>query len=194
MKTRTDPEIGEQIRQARRNKKLTLERLAARSGVSRSVVSQIERGETNPTLGTLLGITRALQLDITKLVGDGIKSSEPNNAAGDIEHVRANLTPSISSTDGNCRIDILNPPWSASSVEWYKMNFQPGSVLESDPHSAGSVEHLTVIEGKVDVWNGSEWVTAQQDETVRYRADRRHAIANPHPDPAKVIVVVLYPQ
>lgn len=194
MKTTTDPQLGFKLRSARKTKKLTLDELSELSGVSRSMVSQMERGQTNPTLGTLLSVTRSLGLDIGELIAQGVEDQPSAPVETDIEHVKAHLTPTISSPDGKCRIDILNPAHTASSVEWYEMHFEPASVLESDAHSAGAVEHLTVIDGSVDVRSGPSWVTVHKDETVRYRADREHSIANPNDNPATVIVVVLYGQ
>jgi len=192
MKTVTDPQIGNRIRSARKNKQLTLDRLSSLSGVSRSMLSEIERGRTNPTLGTLLSVTQCLEIDVGDLIGDAVRNPSSSGTASDIQHVKAHLTPAISSSDGKCRIDILNPAHTASSVEWYEMRFEPGAVLDSDAHGEGAVEHLTVIDGRIDVKNGTDWVAVSKDETVRYRADRAHAIANPYKSPATVIVVVLY--
>lgn len=193
MKTVTDPQIGNRIRSARKNKQLTLDELSSLSGVSRSMLSEIERGRTNPTLGTLLSVTECLDIDVGDLIRDtGVRNPSSSGTEVDIEHVKAHLTPAISSSDGKCRIDILNPAHTASSVEWYEMRFEPGAVLDSDAHGEGAVEHLTVIDGRVEVRNGADWVAVSKDETVRYRADRAHAIANPYKKPATVIVVVLY--
>lgn len=192
MKTVTDAELGARLRSARKAKKLTIDALSELSGVSRSMISQMERGRTNPTLGTLLSVTRQLGLHVSELISDGVKDEFTAGVESGIEHVASHLTPTISSRDGKCRINILNPAHTSSSVEWYEMHFEPSSVLESDAHSSGTVEHLTVIDGAVDVRSGRGWVTVHKDETVRYRADREHTIANRYDDPATVIVVVLY--
>ena len=58
--TSEPPLLGPRLHQLRKRKKLTLDELAVMSGVSRSMLSQIERGQTNPTFATLWNLTRAL--------------------------------------------------------------------------------------------------------------------------------------
>ena len=62
------PELGPRLRDRRQAKGLTLEGLATASGVSRSMLSQVERGEANPTFATLWNLTQALGLNLDDLV------------------------------------------------------------------------------------------------------------------------------
>ena len=79
------------LKEARRAKGLSLEAVANLSGVSRSMVSQIERGESSPTISTLWNLTRALQVDFAGLL-------EENSAAAQIDVLRADEAPSIDKT------------------------------------------------------------------------------------------------
>lgn len=63
------PELGPLLREKRQFHGLTLEELAKASGVSRSMLSPVERGEANPTFATLWSLTQALGLSIDDLVG-----------------------------------------------------------------------------------------------------------------------------
>ena len=63
------PAIGPRIQAIRKKQHLSLEELSARSGVSKSMLSQIERGEANPTFATLWNLTRALDLEFSDLIG-----------------------------------------------------------------------------------------------------------------------------
>lgn len=74
------------LKEARRTQGLSLEAVANLSGVSRSMVSQIERGESSPTIATLWNLTRALQVDFAGLLEDG-------EAADKIEVLRATDVP-----------------------------------------------------------------------------------------------------
>ena len=71
------PPLGPHIQQIRKARRLTLEQLAAASGVSRSMLSQIERGQANPTFATLWNLTRALNIDISALVGGQATQPDP---------------------------------------------------------------------------------------------------------------------
>ena len=72
------PDIGKTIKQLRSAKNLTLDQLAESSGVSKSMLSQIERNKTNPTVGTLWSLTEALNIDIGDLLGASPKKNDIN--------------------------------------------------------------------------------------------------------------------
>ena len=62
-------EVGSRVKLARRAANLTLEELAARSTVSRAMLSKVERGEKSPTLGVLIAIARGLGKTVSELMG-----------------------------------------------------------------------------------------------------------------------------
>src|SRR5690349_18284632 len=97
------PEIGPLIQRERKARHLTLERLAALSGVSRSMLSQIERGESNPTFAVLWGLTQALKIDLGELI-----AGEATQPASPIDVVSVALTPEIKSPEGHWRLRILS--------------------------------------------------------------------------------------
>jgi transcriptional regulator with XRE-family HTH domain len=181
----TPPEVGHILHRLRLAQKLTLDELARASDVSKSVLSQIERDQTNPTVGTLWRLANALGVRIEDLLrspgrGDGICVVD--------EHT----TPVLVSSDRRCRIRVLGPVEMAGRLEWYEMRFDPRGALVSEPHEPGTVEHLTVLEGKVEVESGTahDRAVLATGQTARYRADQAHAIRNPFDAPAVVIVVV----
>ena len=67
----------------------------------------------------------------------------------------------------------------------------PGGVLESDAHQRGSVESLTVIQGELQVEVGGETEIVRAEETLRYRADRRHVIRNAGAVPARAEMICI---
>ena len=178
------PEIGPRLQARRRELGWTLEDLAARSGVSRSMLSQIERGRANPTFATLWGLTRALGLDLSEL-------GEAGGAAGAVEIAPSHFTPEIRSADGLCTLRILGPIDLAGRSEWYEIAIAPGGALVSEGHAAGSREHLTVQSGTLEIESGASRGTATAGDTARYAADAPHAIRNPHAEPARGFLVVL---
>ena len=111
------PQIGPTLRRHRKSRGLTLEDLAELSGVSKSMLSQIERGQANPTLAVLWSLTRALKLDFADLL-EGAGARHLDDEA--IEVTSDAHTPQIRSADGLCRLRILSPPgspaiWSGTS-------------------------------------------------------------------------------
>lgn len=179
------PAIGPHLQHLRRTRGLTLEKLAASSGVSRSMLSQIERGQANPTLATVWSLARALDLDVSELIG-GAQGKTRHR----IEVTAPSFVPEIRTEDGGCLLRILSPADRVGSLEWYDLTVQPGAALRSQPHARGSREHLTVIEGALVVDIGEERVAAAVGTTVRYPVDIPHAIVNEGEGIARALLVV----
>jgi transcriptional regulator with XRE-family HTH domain len=182
------PRIGPVIQQERKARRLTLEQLAVRSGVSKSMLSQIERGEANPTFAVLWGLTQALSIDFSDLVAGGVAHRQGSS----IEVVSVAHTPEIGSPDGAWTLRILSPPGMAGKIEWYEMELAQGGRLRSDPHAPGTVEHLTAWTDGLTVTSGAVREILQRGETARYRADSAHEIVNAGEAPARALMVVMY--
>lgn len=160
--------LAERLRAARKARGLSLDAAARLSGVSRSMVSQIERGESSPTVATLWNLTRALGVDFAGLLA-------PDAPAG-IEVVRAGAAPVITAAPG-VRIRILSPPDSVGAHEVYDLTLDAGGVLDSRPHAPGCREHLTVVTGLMRLTSGAAEAALGPGDTARYPADRPHRIA-----------------
>ncbi|MBW4706924.1 XRE family transcriptional regulator [Roseobacter sp. YSTF-M11] len=163
-------QLPARLKEARRDQGLSLDAVAKLSGVSRSMVSQIERGESSPTIATLWNLTRALQVDFAGLL-DGAP------AAPQIETLRAADVPTIDNLGSGCRIRILSPPEDAGKHEVYELTISDGGSLDSQPHARGAREHLTVIDGSLTVTSGDAENTLRAGDTARYAADVPHRIA-----------------
>lgn len=159
------------LKEERKKMGLSLEALSQLSGVSRSMLSQIERNESSPTVASLWNLTRALNVDFAGLL------DETGIAARSIKHVvRACEVPQISSKAEGCIIRILSSAEDVGQNEVYDMEFKKGAVLKSAPHKINCEEHLTALEGCVIVQSDEEEITLNVGDTVRYRADRKHSI------------------
>ncbi len=174
--------LAERLRAARKAKGLSLDAVAGISGVSRSMVSQIERGESSPTVATLWNLTQALGVDFAGLLEE---TPQPG-----IEVTRAGQAPVMTGHGKGLRIRILSPAESVGSHEVYDLIFQPGGQLVSAPHSAGCREHLTVIEGRLRVVSGEESIEIGPGDTARYAADRVHALHEVGDAAARAVLIV----
>lgn len=179
------PQIGPYIQAFRKRRSLTLDDLAKLSGVSRSMLSQIERGQANPSLATVWALSNALKVDISELIVGQV--SEPKFR---IELASASFTPEIKTEDGSCTLRILSPPDHAEEFEWYELLFQPGGSLDSKPHHKGTREHLTILEGAVQVRAGTESVEVLAGGTARYPADVLHTIQAIGDGPVRALLVM----
>ncbi len=178
------PRVGQMVHRLRRVNNLTLEELARRSGVSKSMLSQIERNRTNPTFATVWRLTNALGVGLDEVFrGD---AQEPT-----VDLLPAHATPSVNSADGKCLLRILGPLDLAGLTEWYELTAAPGAELVSEAHESGTSEHLSVFEGRLEVESGEASCGLGAGETVRYPADQAHAIRNRGATPARALLVVV---
>jgi quercetin dioxygenase-like cupin family protein len=101
--------------------------------------------------------------------------------------------PMLRNPDGSCALRILGPLELAGQFEWYALDLQPGGVLASQPHEAGTREHLTLVTGLLEVVSGDATQRLEPGETARYAADGPHAIRNVGPAQASAWLVVVHP-
>jgi XRE family transcriptional regulator, regulator of sulfur utilization len=182
--TAVSGQLGKTVQRLRKAYNLSLSELSEQSGVAKSIISQIERNETNPTLATIWRLAQALDVSIERVLQD--RDDSPF-----IEKISRGDTPILVSDDGKCRLAITG--W-IKTVEWlqtYDFFADPGGVLESDAHQRGAVECLTVIQGELEVESGNETEIVRADETLRYRADRRHVIRNAGKSPARAEMICI---
>ncbi|MCF6273365.1 MAG: XRE family transcriptional regulator [Rhodobacteraceae bacterium] len=175
--------LAKRLKKTRKSKGLSLEATSKLSGVSRSMLSQIERGESSPTVATLWSLTRALQVDFAGLLDESDTGSTIK------EVMRASRTPTINSQGEGCRIRILSPPDQAGQLEVYEILFTKNGALISAPHRQGCVEHMTVLEGALSVVAGDDGAELGAGDTIRYAADCRHSI-RANGQPAKALLIV----
>lgn len=182
------PQIGPVIQKARKARHLTLEQLARLSGVSRSMLSQIERSETNPTFAVVWSLTQALDIEFSDLVsGDAVARKSAS-----IEIVPADHVPLIAPPEGGCRLKILSPPALAGRTEWYFVEIDPGGALVSAPHAHRTREHFTALSDGIAITSGDTTTTLSSGEVARYAADVPHAISNISDTVASGWLVVLF--
>jgi transcriptional regulator with XRE-family HTH domain len=162
-------QLGKTIQRLRRAYNLSLSELAEQSGVAKSIISQIERNETNPTLATIWRLSQALDVSIERFLATS--DEEPF-----IEETRAAATPMLVSEDGKIRLAIVGWIKTVEWLQWYEVTGEPGGVLEAEGHQRGSVECLTVSEGEFEVEAGGETRRAGPGDTLRYRCDRTHVV------------------
>lgn len=176
--------LGKTINRLRRAYKYSLGDLSEQSGVAKSIISQIEKNETNPTLSTVYKLARALNAPIEDIL-------RSDDAPALIEKLGPSGTPLLMSDDGLVKLRIVGWIKTIELVQWYYYESEPGGVLESEPHPPGSVENLTVLEGEVAIVVGHEEFRLSAGETARYAGDVPHRITNTGKKTAKAMMINL---
>lgn len=178
--------LGRRVKKLRTDRGWSLEELAGASGVSRSMLSEIEREKANPTLTVTFRIARAFGLTLQEL----IESAE--TSASRIQVIRASDRAQVYRSDKQCEIRTLSPLNLEKDVEFYELTLRPGGALRSQPHFEGTREFLTVEEGGVRIESGTDTDELTKGDSGTYRADVPHAIINTGRAEALVFLVVIY--
>src|SRR4051812_13385544 len=117
--------LGKTIQRLRKAYNLSLSELAEQSGVAKSIISQIERNETNPTLATIWRLSQALDVSIERVLA--AHEDDPF-----VERVTRADTPTLSSEDGKVRLAITGWIRTVEWLQWYELTAEPGGELDSE--------------------------------------------------------------
>jgi transcriptional regulator with XRE-family HTH domain len=177
--------LCDRVREQRKKKGWTLEQLSAACGVSRSMLSQIERNQANPTLGVAYRIAQAFSMSLGSLV-------DAPNATPTIDVIRADDRTYHYRSDKDCRIRTLSPLHLEKDVEFYELLLRPGGSLKSAPHFGGTREFLTVQQGTIKLSSGSDQTILHKGDSAHYPADVPHSIQNPGKVDALIFLVDIY--
>lgn len=179
--------IGERVRQHRTARGWTLDELAHRSGVSRRMLINIEHGEANPSIATLLRISHALGVDLPVLVDIERPRALTVTAAGQAPVLwrgpRGGQALLVAGTE---------PP---DVVELWDWTLHPGDEHHSEPHSAGTRELLLVLDGRLDLRVGDHTDRLAAGDSAAFAGDVVHGYATPADEaaPARFALTVFQP-
>ena len=177
-------QLGRTVAKLRKDYGLSLADLSAQSCVAKSIISQIERNETNPTLTTIWRLAHALDVSIESVLHGGEDGPF-------VEHTSRGGTPILLSDDGLCKLAVIGWLKTVDWLQWYDFQAEPGGVLGSEAHPRGSIECLSVLEGELEVVVGEVGEIVRAGETLRYRCDRPHRIRNLSSESAHATMVCI---
>ncbi|MFT4036467.1 MAG: cupin domain-containing protein [Patulibacter sp.] len=177
--------VGPRVRVLRESMGLSLRDLAARCGVSAPMLSQVERGETSPTLQVAARIAAGLDLRLSQLLRldeDGV-----------VTVVRADERRTGGGSGGH-RFEILTPALPGQRLELSRHVIDPGATTggTGDPpmHEPGSREITLIDAGSVILQIDGDEHALQVGDTVTFDADLPHRFTNPGDEPAILLAVV----
>jgi transcriptional regulator with XRE-family HTH domain len=178
--------LGPRIRALREAMGLSLRDLALRSGVSAPMLSQVERGETSPTLQVAGRIAAGLELRLSQL----LRLDE----SGAVSVVRRSERRTGPSRAKGHRYEILTPPLPGQRAELSRHTLAAGAVTggPGDPpmHEPGSRETALIESGSVLLVIDGAAHDLNEGDCVTFDADLPHHFENPGPDDAVLLAVV----
>ena len=178
-------QISQRVKLLRQQRGWSLEQLATASGVSKSMLSQIERNQANPTLAVTCKIAQAFGMSLADFV-------EMPSASSAIHVIRADDREHLYRSDDAVEIRTLSPLNLEKDVEFYHVRLKPCGALKSAAHFQGTREFLTVEQGKVRIQSSNDSAELSKGDSTTYRADVPHAIENLGKGEATVFLVVIY--
>ena len=167
--------LGARVRETRRGRGLSLDAVAARAGVSRSMLSAVERGGKVPTVLVLDRIATALDTSIARLLGE-----ERGARVLVLRHASQDVVRDPSGWERR----ILSPVLPGVEFELMRTTIAPGvDAGVFAPHAAGSREYLAMERGTLLLTLDGTPYTLRAGDSVYYAGDSHHQFVNPGREP-----------
>lgn len=176
--------ISENLKKLRDEKRLSLDKVAQMTGVSKSMLGQIERCESNPTISTLWKIANGLKVSFTYFL---------SQAESDTVIVRKNDVEPMVEDNGKYKAYPFFPYEEGRRFEIYKIEIEKGGYLSAEPHGQGASEFITVFDGELTIRVEDEEYAVTRGDSIKFRADRSHSYHNSGNDLVRISMVIYYP-
>lgn len=176
--------VAAEVRRRRQQRGWTLDVAAARLGVSRRSLAQIEAGQANPSLSTLLSIAEGFDISLVELLAGADKPTIT------LQHDNASA-PVLWTGDhgGVARLLVGSDP-----LELWEWTLRPGDERRADAHRTNSREVMLVTAGTVMVTVGAaEPVAVSEGQSAMFRADEPHSYSNQTASIARFVLAVHEP-
>ncbi|WP_342512003.1 XRE family transcriptional regulator [Sporosarcina sp. FSL K6-1522] len=177
--------IAENLKTLRESKKLSLEKVSELTGVSKTMIGQIERGESAPTITTIWKIANGLKISFTALIND----PQPETMIV----LRSDMQV-LSEDHGKYRVYPSFPFEDNKRFEAYTVEIDPGGFLSADAHMEGTEEFLTIFDGELTIRVNNEAFTVKSGDSIRFKADRPHTYHNLGKTLTRLSMVLYYPK
>ena len=163
--------LGVRVRDLRKDRGLTLEELAEASGVSRAMISKLERGEKNPTLVIAARLAEGLGVSLSRLAGVEERR--------EVVVVRREKRPVLRDPETGFERQSLSPTFAGRGVEFLRNVVPEGSTSgDFPPHRKGVEEHLVVERGQLEATLGGETYLLREGDALFFEADVPHRFDN----------------
>lgn len=176
--------IGDRIRLLRQQRAMTLDDLAARSGVSRAMISKVERGEASPTAQLLARLCATLGTTLSRFFATEEEAASPLSRRGDQRLWRDPET-------GYIRRSV-SPEGVSSPVDIVEVEFPPGARVVFAPHQieTGTTQHVWVFSGRLNMTLADETHVLEAGDCLFMALGDGHIFHNPYEETARYAVIL----
>lgn len=171
------------LKRVREERKLSLDKVAELTGVSKSMIGQIERGESNPTITTVWKIANGLKISFTTLMSV--------NHSDTVLLERDDITPLIED-NGKFRLYPFFPYEDGRHFEMYTVEVDKCGYLSSEAHGEGTEEFITVFQGEMTLRVNDEEYVVKDGNSIKFNADKPHIYHNSGQGLLKISMIIYY--
>lgn len=174
--------IGKNLQRLRKEKQLTLQDLSDITGVSKSMLGEIERSVTNPTITVLWKIADGLKIPFSTLISE---------ECSDVTLVKKEDMETFVEKDEYSVCSIFKFDQN-KKFEVYHLDFSPNSRHDSSGHNKGVEEYVLVYEGELVIEVNSEKLSLKTGDSLLFKAENSHSYANIQNTSAKAYSIIYY--
>ena len=167
------------LRRERERAGMSLAELARRAGLAKSTLSQLESGTGNPSLETLWALAMALDVQVSRLIGE---------AQARVQVIRAHEGVAAVSEQGNYAATLLAACPRRAQRDVYRVRAQPGA-RGCPPHGLGMIEHVILASGRARIGPLGQEVELAPGDYIRHAADVPHVFEALAPDTVAVMLL-----
>lgn len=175
--------VAENCKRLREQKELTLDAAAKLTGVSRSMLAQIEKGSANPTISVLWKIANGYKVSFSSLM-EG-RREKPSV-------LRAADTAPLAEDEGRYLNYPVFPFDERTAFETYRIVIAPGGRLEAEGHMPGTEEYITVFGGTAEIETAGERYRLENGDSIRFQSDRPHTYRNVGEETVSLSMLIYY--
>jgi transcriptional regulator with XRE-family HTH domain len=176
--------IASNLKRLRSDRKLSLSGLSALSGVSKVMIGQIERGQSNPTINTIWKIANGLKVPYTSLI------DEP---ASKTMLVKKANTITQRSEDGNFRIFCSFSTEKNRNFELFTAELDSKSSYTSNSHGDNEKEYILVFDGELTLKTDNKEYVLNSGDSIFFDASKEHIYTNNSPIMVRMTIINYYP-
>ncbi|WP_419160619.1 helix-turn-helix domain-containing protein [Rossellomorea sp. BNER] len=176
-------QIGFNIRRLRKERGLSLNNVAETTGVSKAMIGQIERGESNPTVAVLWKIANGLKVSFTSLL---------KNEDLPITFVHYKNVQPVLEDDGRYIVYPIFPFEPTKKLESYRVELEPDCYYENEGHQEGVEEYLTILSGKMELELDGQQFSLSEGSSLHFYGHKPHIYKNTHGEKAVCQMVIYY--
>ena len=171
--------LSDNLKNIREDRNLSLDRLSEMTGVSKSMLRQIEIGQSSPTIATIWKIANGLRVPFTTLLRDQTQEVTLREFKLD--------PPLLGETEGYRLFPLISfDP--ERSFETYYVEIEPGTILDAEPHQGNAEEHVFVIRGGIEISVVNERFTVIAENFISFQANCVHRYENVGEELAAAII------